>query len=100
MGCQGHDSGIREEADNQIPGIPQPHWGPAFDRRSHLDPYNFALHFPFNPERRSYEVRRNRTNPALYMAWLDMKKDLPPTLILRGNQQSVSHVLILTRDGN
>ncbi len=35
-------------------------------------------------------VRRDRTSPALYMAWLDiMTKDLPPTLIMRGNQQSV-----------
>ena len=30
-------------------------------------------------------VRRDRTNPALYM-WLDiMTKDLPPTLMKRGN---------------
>ena len=36
------------------------------------------------------QVRRDKTNPALYMAWLDiMTRDLPPTLIMRGNQQSV-----------
>lgn len=29
-------------------------------------------------------------SPALYMAWLDiMTKDMPPTLFIRGNQQSV-----------
>lgn len=34
--------------------------------------------------------RRGQTSPALYTAWLDiMTKDMPPTLFIRGNQQSV-----------
>lgn len=34
--------------------------------------------------------RRGHTSPALYTAWLDiMTKDMPPTLLIRGNQQSV-----------
>jgi len=34
--------------------------------------------------------RRDHTSPALYTAWLDiMTKDMPPTLLIRGNQQSV-----------
>ena len=34
--------------------------------------------------------RRGHTSPALYTAWLDiMTKDMPPTLFIRGNQQSV-----------
>ncbi|KAL7074989.1 hypothetical protein ACQ4LE_005539 [Meloidogyne hapla] len=34
--------------------------------------------------------RRGLISPALYLAWLEMmSSDLPPTLLLRGNQQSV-----------
>ena len=34
--------------------------------------------------------KRGATSPALYTAWLDMMtKDMPPTLFIRGNQQSV-----------
>lgn len=34
--------------------------------------------------------KRGATSPALYTAWLDiMTKDMPPTLFIRGNQQSV-----------
>jgi len=34
--------------------------------------------------------RRGHTSPALYNAWLDiMTKDMPPTLLIRGNQQPV-----------
>merc|ERR1712123_234978 len=34
--------------------------------------------------------RRGHTSPALYTAWLDiMTKDMPPPLLIRGNQQSV-----------
>jgi len=34
--------------------------------------------------------RRGSTSAALYMTWLDiMTKDMPPVLLVRGNQQSV-----------
>lgn len=34
--------------------------------------------------------KRGSTTPALYMSWMDiMTKDLPPVLLIRGNQQSV-----------
>ena len=34
--------------------------------------------------------RRGHTSSALYTAWLDMmSKNMPPTLFIRGNQQSV-----------
>jgi len=34
--------------------------------------------------------KRGSTTPALYMSWLDvMTKDMPPVLLIRGNQQSV-----------
>ena len=34
--------------------------------------------------------KRGHTSTALYTAWLDMMtKGMPPTLLLRGNQQSV-----------
>ena len=34
--------------------------------------------------------KRGHTSSALYTAWLDMMtRGLPPTLLLRGNQQSV-----------
>ena len=34
--------------------------------------------------------KRGSTSPALYMSWLDvMTKDMPPVLLIRGNQQSV-----------
>ena len=34
--------------------------------------------------------KRGHTSSALYTAWLDMMtKGMPPTLLLRGNQQSV-----------
>lgn len=34
--------------------------------------------------------RRGLVSPPLYLAWLEMMSaDLPPTLLLRGNQQSV-----------
>ena len=34
--------------------------------------------------------KRGHTSTALYTAWLDMMtKGMPPTLLIRGNQQSV-----------
>jgi solute carrier family 12 sodium/potassium/chloride transporter 2 len=35
-------------------------------------------------------VGRGRVPPLLYLAWLDMlTRDLPPALMVRGNQESV-----------